>query len=92
MNNPLTQKHEIRYVNHIAGHTRQSGLAARFKGGHTAAVMAVFFVRNMVPSIRAAMWEAFGPAGSFDRSANPHGRPFRLAAKGLKKQISKEPL
>lgn len=84
MNNPLTQKHEIRYVNPIAGHTLQSGLTARFKGGHTAAFMAVFLFASW-PSIWAAMWEAFGPAGSFDRSVNPHGRPFCLTAKRAEK-------
>jgi len=87
MNNPLTPDQKTRYCKSIAGNTRQSGLTARFRGGHTAAFMAVFFVRSMTPSMWAAMREAFGPAGSSDRSVNPHGRPFCLTAKGLKKQF-----
>jgi hypothetical protein len=92
MNNPLTPNPKTRYCKSIAGNTRQSGLTARFVGGHTAAFMAVFFVRSMTPSMWAAMREAFGPAGSSYRSANPHGRPFCLAAKGLEKQLSQESL
>jgi len=92
MNTPLTQNPKTGYGEHVAGDTRQSGLTARFTGGHAAAFMAVFFVRSMVPSIWAAMREAFWPAGPCDRSVNPHGRPFCLTAKRAEKQLSQEAL
>ena len=50
----------------------RTGLEARRKGGHSRQHSGYFFVRQHAHPIGRYVWEAFGLAGSFFRSSNPH--------------------